>query len=58
MLKENILASNIIYVSTEHKNDLINKYFQILEVIFEKIKMMKMEWILKNYLTQKYQVAL
>ena len=58
MLKENILASNIIYVSTEHKNDLINKYFQILEVIFEKIKMCEDGMDIKNYLTQKYQVAL
>ena len=53
MLKENILASNTIYVSTEHKNDLINKYFQILEVIFENIKMCEDGMDIKKLLNTK-----
>ena len=38
MLKNSILASNMIYVCTEHKTDEIDKYFHHLEPIFEKIK--------------------
>ena len=38
MLKNNILASNMVYVCTEHKKDQIDKYFYHLEPIFEKIK--------------------
>ena len=37
MLKSNILASNLIYFSTEHKIKNINYYFKTLEPIFEKI---------------------
>ena len=37
MLKEGILASNIVYVCTEHKPQEIEIYFQILEQIFKLI---------------------
>jgi glutamate-1-semialdehyde aminotransferase len=37
MLKEKILASNVVYVCTEHSQNDVNCYFQILDVIFEKI---------------------
>ena len=53
MLKENILASNTIYVSTEHNNSLIDKYFQVLEVIFEKIKMCEDGMDIKKLLNTK-----
>jgi glutamate-1-semialdehyde aminotransferase len=33
-LKKKILASNIIYLSVEHKTKIISKYFEILEEIF------------------------
>ena len=36
-LKKRILASNTIYLSIEHNNNIIKKYFEILEEIFEKI---------------------
>jgi glutamate-1-semialdehyde aminotransferase len=36
-LKKKILASNTIYLSVEHNNNIIKKYFEILEDIFEKI---------------------
>ena len=36
-LKKKILASNVIYLSVEHNNKIIENYFEILEEIFEKI---------------------
>ncbi len=38
LLKENILASNSIYVSTAHSDDLIDLYIEKLGNIFSKIK--------------------
>jgi len=35
MLKNNILASNVIYVCTEHGQQEIDTYFQVLEPIFK-----------------------
>ena len=37
MLKNNILASNVIYVCTEHGIQEIDNYFQILDPIFKVI---------------------
>ena len=37
-LKNSILASNVIYLSTEHNQLLVNKYFKFLEKAFAKIK--------------------
>ena len=37
MLKNNILASNVIYLSISHDKNLLNKYFKILDKIFKKI---------------------
>ena len=37
MLKNNILASNVIYVCTEHGQQEIDNYFQILDSIFKTI---------------------
>jgi glutamate-1-semialdehyde 2,1-aminomutase len=37
MLKNNILASNVIYVCTEHGQIEIDNYFQILDSIFDKL---------------------
>ena len=37
MLKNNILASNVIYVCTEHGTQEIDNYFQILDPIFKVI---------------------
>jgi len=37
MLKNNILASNVIYVCTEHGQQEIDNYFQILDSIFKVI---------------------
>ena len=38
MLKKGFLASNLIFVCTEHKPEIIEKYFTELEPIFSKIK--------------------
>ena len=35
MLKSNILASNIVYVSIAHKNGILKKYFKKLDDIFK-----------------------
>ena len=37
MLKKKILASNLIFCSTSHKDKVLKKYFNILESIFSKI---------------------
>jgi glutamate-1-semialdehyde 2,1-aminomutase len=37
-LKKNFLASNAIYVCTEHNSKIMNQYFEILDDIFYKIK--------------------
>jgi glutamate-1-semialdehyde 2,1-aminomutase len=37
MLKVNILASNVIYVCTEHSESELNVYFEVLESIFKVI---------------------
>ena len=37
MLKKNILASNVIYLSVAHDKKMIDKYFVTLEKIFKKI---------------------
>jgi len=37
MLKKKILASNAIYVSTEHNNQILDEYFEYLNQIFKKI---------------------
>ena len=39
MLEKNYLATNTVYVSTEHKNKkILNKYFTFLDEVFKKIK--------------------
>jgi len=37
MLKNNYLASNSIYVCTEHENEIIDEYFELIEPIFNTI---------------------
>ena len=37
MLKKNILASNIVYVSLAHKSNILNKYYKHLDKVFEEI---------------------
>ena len=40
MLENNFLASNTIYVSTEHNSQkIIQKYFKLLDLIFKEIKL-------------------
>jgi glutamate-1-semialdehyde 2,1-aminomutase len=38
MLKSNYLASNCIYVCTEHTNEILNEYFELLDPIFKLVK--------------------
>ena len=37
MLKNNILASNYIFLSIAHKNNLLKKYLKIVNKIFKEI---------------------
>ncbi len=37
MLKKGFLAANSVYVCTEHKNEIIDKYFEKLDPIFSTI---------------------
>lgn len=41
MLKERILASNVIYLSTAHTKTLLNKYLIAIEKVLLKLKLMK-----------------
>ena len=38
LLKKKILATNSVYVSVAHTDDLINKYLDELDIVFKKIK--------------------
>ena len=38
MLAKGFLASNCVYVCTEHTNSIIDQYFEALEPVFELIK--------------------
>ena len=38
MLKNSILASNLIFISTTHSNSILKKYFRILDTVFKKIR--------------------
>ena len=38
MLKNSILASNSIYLSTAHKKSVLKKYFKVLDIIFKNIR--------------------
>ena len=37
MLKQNFLAANSVYASTEHKKSIIDEYFEKLNPIFSRI---------------------
>ena len=37
MLKNNYAASNSVYVCTEHENEIIDEYFELIEPIFNTI---------------------
>ena len=41
MLKERILASNVIYLSTAHTKTLLNKYLIAIDKVLLKLKVMK-----------------
>ena len=47
-LKKNILASNVIYLSTAHSKKIIDNYLKILNLIFKEIKYCKDQNNLKN----------
>ena len=50
MLKKNILASNIVYVSLAHNKSILKYYFSCLEKVFKDIATKK---ITKNSLKSK-----
>ena len=52
-LKKNILASNVIYLSTAHSKKIIDKYLKILNLIFKKIKFCKDQNNLNNLVKGK-----
>ena len=41
MLKERMLASNVIYLSTAHTKTLLNKYLIVIDKVLLKLKVMK-----------------
>ena len=48
MLKNNILASNVVYGSLAHTDKILRKYFKVLDKIFKDISLLKKELILIN----------
>ena len=50
MLKHKILASNSIYVSIKHTDDILNKYYEKLEKIFKTINKLEDKKNVKNVL--------
>ena len=53
MLKRNMLGSNLIYVSTEHTKNKIDKYLFELNKVFQKIKIIEDTGNIKKYLKYK-----
>jgi glutamate-1-semialdehyde aminotransferase len=53
MLKNKILATNMIYISVFHNKENIQKYIKILDKIFHKIKNKNINSILKSKLCFK-----
>ena len=45
MLKKNILASNIVYVSVAHKSKMLNKYYKHLDQVFNEISKIELKKI-------------
>ena len=57
MLKKKILATNVIYLSVEHKDKHFTRYFNILDSIFKKIRLCEQNILNINELlevTKKY----
>ena len=50
MLKKNFLATNSLYVSIEHTDKILKKYFLYLEEVFKKIEISNMENNSNKYL--------
>ena len=48
MLKSNILAANIIYVSTSHTDKILKKYFKKLDNIFKSISELSIKKLKKK----------
>ena len=53
MLKEKILASNVIYVSIAHKKKYVDKYLRKLEKIFKFISSLKNKNDISKFLKSK-----
>ena len=57
MLKNNILASNLIYCSIAHNNRILNRYFFHLKKILKIIKKCEIEENIDTYLKSRVSVA-
>ena len=52
-LKENILASNMIYFSVEHSNKVLKMYLEILDKVFKKIEECENGRKIEDFLSNK-----
>ena len=50
MLKQNILASNLVYVCIDHTDDIVDEYLYHLDSIFERINSFENGDDVENYL--------
>ena len=53
MLKNNILASNVVYSSIAHNNKILKKYFKVLDEIFRNISLFEKGRDIYKYLDTK-----
>ena len=50
MLKKNILATNMIFVSISHSDRILDKYFKELKKVFKRMKSFKINCNIKEKL--------
>ena len=53
MLKNNILASNVVYSSLAHTDKILKKYFKVLDKIFKDISLFEKGLDINKYLESK-----
>ena len=56
MLKKNILATDTFYVSIDHQKPILNKYYDSLEKVFEKIQQCENGKKVSDYLKTKESI--
>ena len=56
MFKNNILASNSVYCSIKHDDNILKKYFETLNKVFKLIKSCEEGFDVRKYLQTKVSI--